>query len=303
MKPLVSIIVPIFNVEAYISKCIDSILEQTYQTFEILLINDGSTDLSQNICEKLAKSDCRIKLYNKPNGGLSSARNYGLDRTEGKYVIFVDSDDYWIDIQTLEHLVNIAEKTNADIVRGEHKEVDEVGKDIYIPSIVENKDILEHQQLDNYTFLQHILIRGHFSWLFLIRKEAIGDLRFNIQQRFQEDIDFNIRFFAIPRICIYTPFMFYAYRKRKNSIMSTYKVDNLKYSFNLSNVWFQYSLKISDKKLADIYRFNGIMMYYWTLNTVAQYPYYNNCFNIIENLSLVKLNKKVRCFNLSIRKK
>lgn len=94
MGVLVSVVVPVYNVEAYIAKCINSIISQTYADLEILLIDDGSEDASGEICETFAQKDKRIAVYHKTNGGLSSARNYGIDRATGRFVTFIDSDDY-----------------------------------------------------------------------------------------------------------------------------------------------------------------------------------------------------------------
>ena len=93
-EELISVIVPVFNVEQYLPRCIDSIINQTYNNLEIILIDDGSTDNSGKICDEYEKKDKRIKTFHKKNGGLSDARNYGLNRMNGKYVSFVDSDDY-----------------------------------------------------------------------------------------------------------------------------------------------------------------------------------------------------------------
>lgn len=101
----VSVIVPAYNVEKYISKCLDSLVNQTYENIEIILINDGSIDNTGLICEKYSKTDDRIKYINKKNGGVSSARNVGLDKATGEYILFVDSDD-WIEEKTIEVLIN-----------------------------------------------------------------------------------------------------------------------------------------------------------------------------------------------------
>jgi len=94
MEPLLSIIVPIYNVEQYVDKCIQSILNQTYQNLEIILVDDGATDCSGSIADSYAAKDKRIKVFHKENGGLSDARNYGLDHVTGDYILFVDSDDF-----------------------------------------------------------------------------------------------------------------------------------------------------------------------------------------------------------------
>lgn len=101
--PLISVIVPVYNVEQYLRQCLDSILNQTYPEIEVLLINDGSTDASDEICREYAERDNRIRYFVKENGGLSDARNYALDRAEGEYVTFVDSDDFLME-QALEKL-------------------------------------------------------------------------------------------------------------------------------------------------------------------------------------------------------
>jgi len=114
MNELISIIVPIYNVEIYLEKCLNSIINQTYKNIEILLINDGSSDNSLRICKKYQKKDKRIVLINKKNGGLSSARNAGIDKASGNYLLFIDSDDY-IEIDMIEKLYNNIKSNNADI--------------------------------------------------------------------------------------------------------------------------------------------------------------------------------------------
>ena len=114
MNELISIIVPVYNVEQFLARCIDSIRAQTYRNIEILLIDDGSTDNSGRVCDEYAKQDGRIKVYHKPNGGVSSARNYGLDRATGKYIGFVDSDDF-IAPDMYEYLIQLIKDTNAEI--------------------------------------------------------------------------------------------------------------------------------------------------------------------------------------------
>ena len=110
----ISVIVPVYNVKLYLHKCVDSILNQTYQNIEVLLIDDGSTDGSSDICDSYTEKDSRIKVVHKKNGGLSSARNTGLDMATGEYILFVDSDDY-IDIEMIRRLYDALVKTGADM--------------------------------------------------------------------------------------------------------------------------------------------------------------------------------------------
>lgn len=110
----ISVIVPAYNVEEYICDCIDSLLEQTYKNYELLLVDDGSTDNTGRILDEKYSENEKIKVYHKSNGGLSDARNYALDRMNGDYVTFVDSDDF-VDCEYLDYLIQIITKENADI--------------------------------------------------------------------------------------------------------------------------------------------------------------------------------------------
>lgn len=116
-ETLISVIVPVYNVEEYLPQCVESIMSQTYRNIEILLIDDGSTDASGVLCDKYAERDSRIRVYHKENGGLSDARNYGTEMASGIYAAFIDSDDYVSD-DYIEYLLHLKEKYNADISIG-----------------------------------------------------------------------------------------------------------------------------------------------------------------------------------------
>ena len=114
MSDLVSIIVPIYGVEEYLNKCVDSIINQTYKNMEIILVDDGSPDKCPEICDEFKKQDERIKVIHKKNGGLSDARNAGIDIAHGEYFVFVDSDD-WIESTMVEHLLSTCKKYNVEM--------------------------------------------------------------------------------------------------------------------------------------------------------------------------------------------
>ncbi len=126
-QPLVSVIIPVYNTKRYLKTCVESVLNQTYKELEIVLVDDGSTDGSDKMCNEYQKKDDRIIVIHKPNGGLSSARNRGLDICTGEYVTFVDSDDY-IDSDFIEYTVELAKKHNAKLAVCAHNEKNEHGK-------------------------------------------------------------------------------------------------------------------------------------------------------------------------------
>lgn len=143
---LVSIVLPIYNVEKYLRKCIETVINQTYTNVEIILVNDGSIDNSLEICKEFKEKDKRIKIINKKNGGLSDARNVGLKNAQGKYICFIDSDDF-ISEKYIEELHNLIVENNAQIAVCSFENVDEDEKSIskkeIISQVISGKKILE----------------------------------------------------------------------------------------------------------------------------------------------------------------
>ena len=127
---MISIIVPVYNTGKYLKECLDSLIEQTYQDIEIILIDDGSTDMSGYLCDGLAKIDKRVEVIHKQNEGLGLTRNYGLKHAKGKYVLFTDSDDY-VDISAIDKMVYSAEKEKAQLVIAGFSKVTEGKKLLY----------------------------------------------------------------------------------------------------------------------------------------------------------------------------
>ena len=139
MNPKISVIVPVYNVEKYLRRCIDSILSQTFSDFELLLIDDGSKDKSGDICDEYVAKDVRIKVFHKANAGVSSARNLGLDKAKGEFIFFVDSDDFL----DKTHLENYSKDIdNFDLIFQGYKLVEETtGK------VIEKKNFLKQKRL------------------------------------------------------------------------------------------------------------------------------------------------------------
>ena len=129
--PKISVIIPVYNTEKYLRRCIDSVLAQTYQDFELLLIDDGSKDSSGAICDEYASQDTRVRVFHKENGGVSSARNLGLDHARGEWITFVDADD-WMADDMLQQMLDTADAEGADVVLADLAFSFSKGDDIYI---------------------------------------------------------------------------------------------------------------------------------------------------------------------------
>lgn len=213
ISPKISIIVPVYKVEQYINKCVDSILNQTFKDFEVILIDDGSPDNCGKICDEYANKDERIKVIHKKNGGLSSARNAGLDIAKGEYIGFVDSDDY-IEPDMYEILYNLSENNECDIVSCSSiiHYMDETvvngGHGIFIHNKEEAmKTMLEGKLYDEVV------------WVKLFKKSVIGNIRFPIG-RIYEDTSFTYKVIDKATKVATIGEAKYNYIKHENSIMS-----------------------------------------------------------------------------------
>lgn len=176
MSQKISVIIPVYNVEKYLCACVNSVINQTYKNLEIILVDDGSTDKSGAICDEYALKDERIKVFHKSNGGLSSARNYGLDRMSGDYVFFLDSDDF-ISLQCLEKMLEVSIEQNADIVSSLNKRF-ATESDLITQNTVKKEIVVysSKQTLEN-TFKK---TENFFvvSWAKLYKYKTFDNLRF-----------------------------------------------------------------------------------------------------------------------------
>lgn len=167
-QPLISVIVPVYNIIPYLPRCVESLRTQTYENLEILLIDDGSTDETPALCDRLATEDERIRVFHKKNGGPSSARNFGLQQAGGEYVGFVDSDDY-VDADMYERLYGAIEKTGMPVAQVGRDEIDKDGN--ILPNICE--PVATEQVIPAEGFLKELLMhRGDCSFCTkLLRKD------------------------------------------------------------------------------------------------------------------------------------
>lgn len=291
-SPFISVIVPVYNVENYLNQCIESVLTQSFVDFELILVNDGSTDMSGCICEQYSVKDDRIKVCHKNNGGLSSARNAGLLICKGEYVAFLDSDDYWLKPNFLESLYEKCKSCKYDVIRGEYDVVDLEGNYLR-PSFTEGKQIFEDCVFSPYDMMATVMKGGYFSWLFVIKREIAQKVLFNESVKFQEDIDFAVRLFSNELTCGYIPIHFYAYRQRPGSIIHVRKIENIMCSLSFCSLFYEYSLVLKDDKLRELYLYNSIMMYCWTIDSLADDYYYPRLIEINRSQNLNGLRKIV----------
>ncbi len=190
-KKLISVIVPVYNSEKYVNRCIDSILNQTYENLEVLLINDGSSDGSLKICEDWAEKDKRVKIVNEKNKGVSAARNLGIKYATGDYVGFVDNDD-WLRPEMYEKMLELIEKEKADVAVCKFINVDEKYNRV---SIKEANLTAEHFKNPIYFFLNNNSKNSHKKIVgccnrLLIKKPILDDVKFDERLNFGENILF-----------------------------------------------------------------------------------------------------------------
>lgn len=212
----ISIIVPVYKVEKYLSKCIDSILNQTFQEFELILVDDGSPDNCGRICDEYASRDSRIRVIHQENKGISAARNAGLDIAKGEYIAFVDSDD-WLEIDTYEFLINNIVKSNADIASCGLRNCYENDSSIenYDAGLVKNI-VLSKDQCFEMIFSKNDMITV-YAWNKLYKAEVFSDLRYP-EGKVYEDAFVILDILLRCNSMFITTKKLYNYRRHENSI-------------------------------------------------------------------------------------
>lgn len=213
---LISVIVPVYNVESYLEKCINSILKSTYKNLEIILVDDGSTDNSGNICDKYKNIDSRISVIHQQNGGLSSARNRGIDVATGEYVLFIDSDDF-IEERMIEHLARAAKENNVQVIAGGMKKISMSGKILHT-FLPRNKYYNDKKEI-----LDDFFINGNISivaWGKLYKAEIFeNNIRFMAGKNNEDNIFLmDLLEYVTTYVCI--EYAEYNYLVRKESIIN-----------------------------------------------------------------------------------
>lgn len=296
-SPLVSVIVAAYNAGKYLPSCLDSIIGQTYRNTEILLVDDGSTDGSSDICDIYAEKDRRIRVFHTANRGVCAAKNTALDRAEGEYVIFIDADDYWTDSHVLESLVDFCAKDDLDLVRGEYIAVDDAGDTLYQRKITDREKSVCHMIVDSGKFLVSAVAGEFFMQLILFRSSVLTGIRFETGKIFLEDMSFLSRMLTRHCRCMYLPDMyFYAYRKTEGSVSAQTNPKKLADSFAMCRFFHELYPEASDEIARRFFQTYSIKMYYYTLQTIAEDGYYPFRNMIITDNRLTCLRKDVICW-------
>jgi glycosyltransferase involved in cell wall biosynthesis len=239
MKPLVSIIVPVYNVAEFLPACIDSFVCQTYQNLEILLINDGSYDNSGEICDEYAKKDLRIKVVHKENGGLSDTRNIGLDIAEGEYISFIDSDDI-IHKQFIDTLLGILIASKAEISMCDYTKF----SNILPTTLCNNKEDFEihsGEYMLNNLYTKHWVPKNVIACNKLYSRKVWESLRYTVGVLHEDEYIIHELYANVQKVA-YCQLRLYYYRQRHSSItneISSKRIHDTLNIFNNREVFFR----------------------------------------------------------------
>ncbi len=246
MNDLVSIIIPVYNVEKYLKRCMESVLRQTYRNFEVILVDDGSTDKSLDICKEYEKKDERIKVIHKKNGGLSSARNSGLNVMKGSLFTFIDSDD-WVEEKYVESLVKAILENNADIAQCSYCKKN-VKDEIIMHGNIHNDILNGKDEIMRSFFVNQNYIT--VAWMKIYRSKKFGDVRF-YEGKNNEDTIYVADYIDIVDKIVVIEDELYNYFFNENSIMNA---------------------SLTDKKVSDAY----FSAEYMLSKCENSYPKYSN---------------------------
>lgn len=295
-----SIIIPVYKVEKYLNQCVDSVLSQTFNDYEIILVDDGSPDNSPLICDEYSASNSRVKVIHKPNGGLSSARNAGLDIAKGKYIIFLDSDDYWCDCYCLEKLNSELKNGEIDIIifgMKKYYQIDDKFGGERIPEM-SGRDVFDNEKIT------YILMQNNeyvaCAWDKVIKRSLIekSGLRF-VEGQLSEDIEWCAKLLLLNPVIRTVPECFYVYRQQNsNSITNNIERRNLEnicdivtryadigkeknnvallnYTANQYLLWMTVSNLVPKNEIKDLL---SIMKSKWFLINYHLYPYVDKAY-------------------------
>ena len=285
MNPKISIIVPVYNVEQILRYCVDSICKQSFSDFEILLIDDGSKDNSGKICDELSTFDSRIKVFHKQNGGLSDARNFGIDKSVGDFLLFIDSDDV-LHKDFCKVLIEMQEKYNAEITSTDlvnfydFSEIEELNSKSYNYETYVYKNLYI---LSEYFKPKDKIKIYHGLCMKLYKRELFNNLRFD-KGRLHEDLFITYKLLDKTETFVFInlPYYYY-YQKNSNSITKNYREKNLFDEFDSLILMMDF---FKDKK--EIYN----SLYYFVINHMLYL--WDRSFCIPKNQNVLQKRKEIK---------
>ncbi|MFR0543250.1 glycosyltransferase [Limosilactobacillus reuteri subsp. suis] len=298
MNDLVSVVVPVYNVEPFLKKCIDTIINQTYTNLEIILVDDGSTDLSGQICDEYKKIDKRIKVIHKDNSGLGLSRNVGIKASKGKYITFIDSDDY-ISNNMILNLVNGIKKKGADACIGGFVKIDGDEREIFTEKyndIFLNKNILEHtfiKMLGNLPNSHDSIKMSVWGCLFSTNLIKENDIYFKSERVYiSEDIVWDSYFYDYAKSVQFINKSGYFYRLNNNSLTTSYKKERFTKSIFLYEKLEERIKKLN--KYSDEALLRAQKQLLINVKACVVQENVNNIFNSIKNIKRIVNNSKLR---------
>ena len=244
MDELISVIVPIYNTEKYLVECVESLRKQTYSNIEIILVDDGSTDASIEICDGFAEKDSRVRVFHKKNEGVAVARNFGIQQSNGQYVVIVDSDDVAVD-KMIEVLYTQIKENDADIAVGNYYIYDEsdgnfyyyITDDDYCVEVLSSQELID-RQAGAWKWNSTAFMLTTFK---LYNKVLFDDVSFTHGRRFDDEASTH-RLFLRSKKTVFVNDNVYLYRRRSGSIMRS--------KFDLS--WASDLVEVFSKKISDL---------------------------------------------------
>lgn len=288
---LISVIIPVYNIDKYIEKCINSVVKQTYQNWELILVDDGSTDKSGVICDWYQKKDARIKVIHQKNGGRSRARNAGLNSASGVYVMFVDGDD-WIDEDCISEVYAAVRQNQVQmaVFRGRNIYSDHIEDG----STTEQMLFMGSQPLEFYIRGEEGFQTLNAVWGKLYLRELLQDICF-VEDKYYEDIMFTTKVYAACRSCIYLNQAYYNYNIATDNSITFLGVNELTFRDEIP-IFEEKEKYLKDLGRADLAEQYAFFKYRRLLT------YYRDCMNAGEKTSAKRLAKIIQQDKEKIKK-
>ena len=226
MEVKISVIIPVYNVERYLAQCVDSVISQSYKNLEIILVDDGSSDNSPQICDDFAKQDSRIKVVHKVNGGLSSARNAGIEIAGGDYLLFLDSDDYWDSVDAMKACAEVCRKYHPDVVMFGYKKYYQMDSRTEVRGI----SVLDFNRVYGINDLLHADVFVTSAWNKCVSRHLFTKYHLDfVENQLSEDIEYCIKMIKYADRFMVLDNPFYIYRHQNaTSISANIGIKNLK---------------------------------------------------------------------------